>query len=322
MIDGAPSVFVPRRNPLWWPAFVDRQGHRLHRLDDIAGKPLDPTEYAALLEEIRQAGVRASTLRAGSGLRVGVGDGTFSPLDGGGVAAWFDMQDATSYTVTTGAISAIVNKATNVAWTEATAGNRPAYAATLFNGFPCMDLNGTTHRIVSSESTVVACMSKRARAILYVAKHDVADTVNAVFGYGNSAELTKSSGHYGVTTTSTGRWVNLRSNTLDISTIIESTGASDILPHLFEWIDTSSVTSLVVDGGTPDPDGPAGPIHSGTWGDVAPDRCAIGINPRNPMNYPLNGRIAEIILHAGEPTSSARELERAYLAAKWSITLL
>jgi hypothetical protein len=322
----APSGWIKRHNPLWYPAFQDGRGHQLRSLRDIAGRPVEPREMAGLLKEIRQCSLRTlRSLRVGTGnsLRIGTDDGTFSPSDLGILSFWLDMQDGASYTNSAGACSAFINKKSGVSWAQATSGNRPAISATAINGFNGLDFNDASqHHIISTETAVLTAINMRARACIYVAKHDVADASDAAFGFGNSAEVQRSSGYFGVSTSATGTWVNARNNSDDVNNNRDSVGGSDTSPHVFDHFSTTTYTALRVDGadvllGT----GEYQVAHTSVYGSLSADRCAIGCSPRATPTSFLDGKIGEILLYGGIPSITAHMDAISYLGAKWGITV-
>lgn len=242
--------------------------------------------------------------------------GAFSPLNITGCVAWFDMQDATSFTNSAGFISAITNKASSVSWTEAT--NRPAYSATGFNSFPCMDFDGVNDIIQSTEAAVYNVFNAvTGYTIFYVANHDVADSSNAVFGCGNTGVVnTSHTKYWGTNVTGNGVYIAQARDAASAAINVESSGGlADINNNIFEWFQSGSAVSLKVNGLGKDPN-----IAAQALGVVSANASAIGARPSSVANAFHDGKVAEIIIYNSELSAANRTLVRNYLATKWSIT--
>lgn len=239
----------------------------------------------------------------------------FSPTDIAGCVAWFDMQDSGNYTDTAGFITSINNKASAVAWEEATV--PPAFSATAFNGLPCMDFDATQY-IVSTEAAVAAALNGDLAYTVFVAGQvDTADASLAFFGAGYSASLTARTRYFGNNVTGSGVWISASRNNANGTVNAESSsGAADTNPHVLEWHTDGATTSIQEDGATADPDDAAQ-----VTGASAPDRVGIGCRAASTPNVLLNGRIGEILLYNTRLSAPNRALVRAYLGTKWGITV-
>jgi hypothetical protein len=234
-----------------------------------------------------------------------------SPANIAGLVAWFDMLDAASFTNTAGFISSITNKASGVAWTEAT--NRPAYSATAISAHPGMDFNGTSHRIISTEAAVWQAVNPgNAYTLFYVAAFDTLDRSEAVFSGANSATSTGIRA-WGQSTTGAGRWAH---NTIQDSAVAinsESSGGSSTGVHVFCWHASSTQVSMQLDNGSADPNNGA---HSP--GATTMDRAALGCRPRSSPTLFFDGRLGELVLYNSRLSSTDITNVANYLAARWA----
>ena len=327
MMAQAPHIWVPRPTPLARPG-----NQRDYRLDDIAGRPLEPTEYATLRREIERSGragkreidaaIRATT-RAGdhgfrtgdSGYRSGIDNSGFTPADIGTLGAWFDAQDASSYTVSSGFVASVTNKKTTTVSSEPT--TRPAYAATGLNGFHCWDFDGTNDAIDVTESTLIASLAEIKFTYFAVVHHDIVDRNNAVLGFGRT-DNGNSRGWWGTNTAGPGAWCFSRINSAGTNTNRTSTANSDTVTHVHEWYDDSSTTFFLLDG-TLD----SSAIHTSVFGTIAPTNVLLGSDMLSGGRGDfLNGQMGEVLLFRGVLSASARKDVRHYLGDKWSVSVV
>lgn len=231
-----------------------------------------------------------------------------------GLVAWFDMQDASSYTNTGGFVSAITNKASAVSWTEATF--RPAVSATGLNGLPCMDLDGTNDRIISTEAAVVAAMANQLDYYLaMVVQADDLDAIEAILGTGNSAQASAGCKRWGTNTTGNGKWTVIGTNDTPAAITIDSTGDTVTTPVLLEFYSETQATSIRVNGAAAAPSGTAS-----AYGTLTPDRVSIGCRPvATPASF-FDGRVGEILFYGGAVSEPNKALARAHLITKWTIS--
>lgn len=241
--------------------------------------------------------------------------GGFDPLtDLTGTVLWFDMQDAGSYTESGGVVTAITNKATSVSYTEAT--NRPAFSATGINGFPCMDLDGTNDKLLSTADTSVetAFADQNDYYFAAVIQADDLDAVEVFFSVGNSGAAGAGSKRWGTNTSGSGKWNVSGTNDAVSGIAIDSTANTVTSAVLLEFECVGGATSIRVNGGARAPDSTAS-----AYGTLTPDQAAIGCRAANPLSTFFDGRIGEII-----GCSNANTAERAacatYLIDKWGIT--
>ncbi len=263
-----------------------------------------PDDMRHAVGGIANAG-RRSAARAPSG-------GAFSPLQIAGCVAWFDMQDAGSFTDNSGFVSVITNKASSVSWTEAT--NRPAYSATGLNSKPCMDFDGVNDHITSTEAAVFGAVTNAAAYTLFVvAKLDAVDVdTDVFFGVGNSGFNSARTRYWGAGTSGSGAWVSRTEN--DASAGLNVNGAvPDTTAHVLCWYSPGTTVSLSVDQGANNPNGAA--QNPGT---LTPNRSALGVMPDGVPNEFLNGQIGELILYNSELSGADRTTVADYLKTRWS----
>lgn len=315
------DVWVPKRNPLWYPGnpLRDVTGRPLpYTLDDIAGRPLEPSEHAALLTEIRRASKFGRGARLGRGVKVGKTAVSYSPLDEGNGVFWLDMLDPTSFVESAGAMVSITNKVSSVVWNTALSA-LPSYSATAINSLPGMVFNGTSHAIGSTEAAVVAAFTDSpARTSYAIASADLADPVSfrTIFGFGNSGQASASSGGVGQADTGTGRWVIFARNAANTVINNESTGASDANSNVFSFINSTTTATIRINNGTADPNG-----GSASYSTTTPDRVCIGGLPRATTTLRWDGEEGEILIFTAEHDGAAQSRVTAYLGTRWSITV-
>lgn len=240
------------------------------------------------------------------------GGAAYAPDDEGNAVAGFDMLDQSSF-VEAGTVTSITNKVSSVAWTEAT--NPPAYSATGLSGRPCMDFNGTTHRIISTESAVWGAIDNSdAYTLFIVGSVDVADRTNVFFGGANSAEATNRARRWGSNTTGNGKWICSTTNDAGALVTVESTADDDTNPHVFSWFSPGTTVSLELDNGADDPAAVA--QNPGT---MTLNRSALGCRAASTPAAFLDGKIGELWLFSVQLGASARTRVHAYLAARWGL---
>jgi len=238
--------------------------------------------------------------------------GTFSPLDIAGCVAWFDMQDAGSFTVAAGEVSAITNKVSSVSWTEAT--NRPAYAATGLNSLPCMDFDGTNDQIIDTEAAVFGALTNAAAyTLFYVAALNTIDRNEAIFGVGDSAQAANRARYWGQSSSGLGRH---RSDSInDAGTLVTVIGsvAPDTTAHVYSWYSPGTTVSLSTDQAAANPNATA--QNPGT---LTPNRSALGCRPRTAPDQFFDGQLGEFLLYNSELSGADRTTVAAYLKTRWS----
>jgi len=272
------------------------------------------------------------SFQIGKGVAIGRGAGTstsirigrytpqvvpFTPTDIAGCIGWFDMQDATAYTTVSGAVSAIINKASNVTWSQSTAANRPTYTASGINSLPCMTLDGVNDTIISSESAVyTALKDTSAYTIFYVAQITDLNAIEVIFGVGNSTNTTIGTRRWGTTNTGGGKWSN--NNTNDASSVFtaSSSGATNTNANVFEWFSPGTTVSLSVNGAAADPN--AASCNPGT---LTPNNSAIGCRPSSVLGSFYKGKLGELLIYNNNVSSTDRSTIRSWLGSKWGITV-
>lgn len=230
---------------------------------------------------------------------------------------WIDMKDPAAFVESAGAMVSITNKASGVVASTALT-VLPAYQATGFNGFPCMDFNGTTHGIGGTEAAILTGLSDAtAYTLYYVFATDVADLSACVFGVGSSAEATNRSKRWGTFTTAAGVWIYSQNNNAGTNTNTESSEADNTNANIAAW--RSGATNLIHSVNNVVQTMSSSGAH-GT-GALTPTRWAIGCLPRSTPAAPFNGRVAEVKAYAGEHGAGVASVIVRGLAEKWGITL-
>lgn len=239
--------------------------------------------------------------------------GSFSPADITGLVFWQDMQDTGAYTESGGVVTQFINKASSVAWTEAT--NRAAYSATGLNGLPCMDFDGTNDRYISTEAAVVSALTNAAAyTVIYVGSHDTVDRGDSVFAIGNSGVATSRTRRWGQSTDGAGRWQTQSINDAGTTVTNISAGGSNTSPHIFYWHSPGTTVSLQVDNAAASPSGAASDP-----GTLTPDRCAVGSRPDSAPDTFFDGKLGELIVYAGDITGTDYTDLLTYLQTKWGL---
>lgn len=241
----------------------------------------------------------------------------FSPADIPGLVAWFDMQDSGSYTVTSGAVSSIKNKASGVFWTEAGSTQRPTYNATGINGLPCMDFDGVNDRIISTEAAVVSALSvANSYTLLYVAIFDTLSRDDSLFAAGNSA-TSLGIRSWGQDTTGAGRWSV--TTLTDGGASVKSISVASSVPgaHVHCWDASPTQVTRQLNNWTEDPLNSA---HAP--GATTSNRVALGCRPRSTPTLFFDGKKGELLLYSSRlPTTDKTRLFN-YLYGRWAITPL
>lgn len=260
-----------------------------------------------------------SNTQLGSNVQVGV-DSNFNPLWLPDCVLWFDMQDPRSFTVSSGAVSDITNKASGVVWSQATAGSRPTYSGTGLNNYPCMDFDGVNDIIMSSVGTdatlIAALQNSPALTVFGAVQTDVTDQSVEFFSAGTTlASGSGASRGWGTFTDGTGNWINIAFNDAATAAHVKSAAANaTTAPTIYEYFGDGSVGSIKINGAAADPSAAAQAI-----GTTTPNRCGLGgWAIQTPAAF-WDGRIGEILVFSRELTAYERGLVRIYLLRKWGI---
>lgn len=244
------------------------------------------------------------------------GPASFAPTDISGLVGWFDMLDAASYTQA-GTVTSITNKASGVAWAEATA--PPGYSSNGMNGLPCMTFNGTTQKIISTEAAVAAAFTaSTANTVLFVAKTTSLSLAAgaAVFGGGVSGGTNLRNINYWAMTGATAKNTYGGATAAGAAFFTLSAANANSNNNVYEWTNTGTAASLSQNGGAKDPN--AGAASSAG---SSPTRYAIGCIPTvTPQGFWV-GNVAEVLLYDSVLSASNLSRARVYLGAKWGITV-
>jgi hypothetical protein len=234
-----------------------------------------------------------------------------------GLVAWFDLQDASTYTLTGGGatISDIRNKVSLAVW-DTPSSDTPFESAGL-NGHPCLHPTAVAHRIQSTEAAVLALMTNaQAFTIYYVVQFDASDATGTVF----SACVTTGGfprRTFGQSTSGLGR--QLTSFTNDASATLNTTAAVDNTTTsmaVVSWATPGTTMSGYVGSSAADPSAAAC-----NPGSLTPTRLGLLAVPDNAADTPLIGRFGELLLYAGEHNSTQRADAVAYLTGRWSLAV-
>ena len=261
---------------------------------------------------------------------LGIGIGVCSNLGGvressvfdftsiSGCVGWFDLQDASKYTNTSGSISAIVNKASSVSWSQATSGARPAYNSTGINGLPSMTFDGVDDTIISNETAVFGALKDSlAHTMFIVTKAINADSTTAMFGIGNTGFSGQRVKRWGLNTSGTGQWALVATNdAIATVNLLSGTSTSTTTPVILEFAIDTLTGAIYKNGGTPDP--AAGTTNFGT---LTPNQSAIGSRPDSAPDSFYNGEIGELVIYNSLLSSGDRLSVRQALSNKWGIAI-
>lgn len=236
-----------------------------------------------------------------------------------GAALWFDLSDAASYTTSGGNLATVTNKISSVVWSEAT--NRPAFSSTGLGGtHPAANFDGTNDRFISAaDAAVIALFTNGAsRTIYVVGATDNNDANKAMFGFGNSAQATASSGDFGISTSGTpGRLILRSADSSGVAHNAEAnTNTFDTLKHVWiGWHDGAAHTgSGSIDDAAANPAAVA--QNEGT---VAPDRVCWGCNGRSTPTFFWDGPMSEVRIYNSVHDATTRTAITNLLKTKWGI---
>lgn len=238
----------------------------------------------------------------------------FYPSSIDDLVLWIDMLDPNNYTQA-GTVTSINNKASGVAWTEATA--PPTYSATGMNGFPTMTFNGTTQKIISTEANVYnSCSANDSNTVFYVAKTNTTSLAAGaiVFGGGVATGTNLRNINYWGMTGATAKNTYGGTTAAGAGFSANSSANANTNNNISEWYNTGTTISLVTNGAAADPNAAAANSAS-----CNPTRMAIGCIPTvTPQGF-WNGNISEIIVYSRTLTTSENDAIRVYLGTKWGI---
>jgi hypothetical protein len=143
MTQASPHIWVPQRNPLWHPGNPLRaaDGSPLpYTIDDVAGRPLDPQDYASLLAEIRDCAKFGKGAKIGRGVSA-CGPATPQAILGSSLIQWCRADHG--ITVATGVSQWDDLSGNGRHYTQATGAAQPAYGATAGpNSTPALTFDG------------------------------------------------------------------------------------------------------------------------------------------------------------------------------------
>jgi hypothetical protein len=241
----------------------------------------------------------------------------FTPAVYASLVGWWDMQDAAAYVDAGGGVcSSITNKVSSVVTSQATAGSRPSIVAG-FNGFTCLDFDGTAdHFIITEAAVVTALTDSNPHTLIIAGAFDAPTTLQCMFGAGNSTQPTNSSRFYGTSATTGGHWYSGCRNAAGSTKDILSTGASNANKNIFAFDASGATSSIRVNNAAADPSATAQ-----APGTTTIDRVAVASYPRQTNGSFLNGQIAEICLFNTQLTAPQILTVVQYMGTKWGVTI-
>jgi hypothetical protein len=240
-----------------------------------------------------------------------IGPDPFSPTDITGLVAHFDLQDTDSYTVATGSpdtVTSLTNKASSVAWTEAT--NPPEYEASGLNGYPCIKGNASDMHITSTEAAVWGAVDgEDAPFSIYgvIQPSSGTSTLEAWFGIANSGDATPV------------LRFEADADETEFRRIDDVAGSGQILmsgpttaPQVLSFLCTGAQlrgyrnTSVAT-------------TQASDIGAITLDRASLLRVPfPTPARY-SGARVGEVLLYSGSHTETQRLYVSRYLMSKWGI---
>jgi len=259
-----------------------------------------------------------SPLTANVSITLVLQDYDFRPSDIPGLVLWVDMREPTSYVVTPGgapAVTSITNLVSGAPWTEAA--NPPLFRSAGLNGRPCMDFDGTTQKIVSTEAAVANAMGAGlASTVFYAANLDLAGPQGlAVLGGGVATGTNlRNIRYWGASFSGVGVFTAGGIDSGGASSAV--TAPSDTNIDVSEWLHTGTAMSLSINGGAPNPNGAAYSSAS-----TSPTRSALGCIPTvTPQGF-WDGKVGEVLLYSRALAADERAAVRRYLGVKWAIAV-
>jgi hypothetical protein len=238
-----------------------------------------------------------------------------------GCVAWFDMQDAASYTITAGSpqtITSLTNKVSSVAWNTA-ATNFPEYEAAGINSLPSLRGGVATPRgLISTEAAVVAVVAGTdlPHTIIMVTKPTAVTSTGyrQTLAWGNSGVATNRALYVG-RQGATGRW---RHEMIDDAALNRAaTRSVDVTAtaQVVTFRTTGIASSIFVNSeATPDPN--AGSFNGGV---ITPNRAALFCVPDSVPDTFSDDRVGELLIYNRELTNYERANVEASLATKWAL---
>ena len=233
----------------------------------------------------------------------------FSPLDIAGLVFWQDPSDATSFTESAGIVTARTNK---VSLDSVSPAAGPGYSATLINGFPGFDYNGTTQQIITAEAAVnAALVNAHAYTLIGVWAAQTVDRNDAFFGTGNSGIAGNNTRSWGQSSSATGRHRSVTQN--DVGTVVTVIGTkqSDANAHVFCFHSPGTTVSWEIDqvadvtGAAQDP------------GTLTSNRVANGSRPDSVPDTFADALEGEVLLYDSELSAGDITTLCNYMKAKW-----
>lgn len=281
--------------------------------DDETGIELDYTPGSNPIQDL--AGNDAATLSAEPVTNNSAH--AFAPTDISGLVAWFDMQDATSYTVNGGGtgITQIANKVSAQVY-DTPADDTP-YEATGLNGHPCLHPNASTaDRLFADEAAVASLFANTPTAITlarYLSFGSADAGLRYDFAAANSAS-NNGSHAFGQSSTSTGRYIY---RAVDDSGVSSATESASAIPstsgHTSIWTLAAGSINHYADNAAADP-----AAASNAPNPVTSVRIGLFSKVDSTPDSPAACRWGELCAYSKVLSSVERTRLHGYLAAKWA----
>ena len=231
-------------------------------------------------------------------------------------ALWLDAADSTTVFSDAGTTQAIAGTSTVQQWndksgngqhvSQATAGNRPAYAANAINTKAVVRLSNSSNTPLRKSSHSLPS-GANPWTYLFVGKGRTANT--EIFGWGANPEAGKRAGIYfnslALSLENSGS-ASTGSNFPTDAAVAAGSFTGGTISNYRQWVNGSS-DALTVSGGD-------------TTMAIAATELTIGAIPTVAGNYCPSMDLGEIIVVAGAPSTDIRQRIEGYLAHKWGLT--
>lgn len=252
-------------------------------------------------------------MRLGISLSLDMPAASFNTAAVPGRVLEFDLQNPASFTESGGAITALVNLASGVAWNTART-VMPGYSATGFNSRPGAVFNGTNMGVSSAEAAVVAALSNNAPTTTFILA-STSSTAGVAAFLGASAP----------TITRPFRLLFRNATKYSFQSIDDSGGASQLkesaagvattAPRLLEFVDSGSHIDLYTEGVQRINADYVGGTKSNTL-------VTLGMFATNNTNSSwLAGALGALLIYNHVLTADERLYVRTGLAQRWNITI-
>lgn len=222
------------------------------------------------------------------------------------LARWFDLQDGATLAVADGAASAVASKVGADVLVQATAGNRPAYGATLFDGArPGLSFDGTDDGL---NTTSVSDLTGPLTVISVFTMDGAATAYARLVSLGPASLPDYVNGFVPILRDNSSAAIDSYRNNALVVTAAIATGVPAIVVN-----DADATTIRFVVNGT------AGSAVSSTHVAYAPGELAVGM-ATNGAGYRWKGKLGELLIYKGSLSLGDRQKAEGYLAWRWGLT--